>query len=84
MNDINRYSPIGILFLVAAEIIEMEDPMKELEQLGLYILTVLAGLAIHGLIIIPLLYLVITRRNPFKYLYNVLQALITALGTASR
>ncbi|ELT92594.1 hypothetical protein CAPTEDRAFT_63150, partial [Capitella teleta] len=77
------YSPIGIMFLVAAEIIEMEDPVKELEALGLYIATVMAGLAIHGLIVIPLIYLIITRKNPFKYLYHVLQALITALGTAS-
>ncbi|ELU03325.1 hypothetical protein CAPTEDRAFT_6024 [Capitella teleta] len=77
------YSPIGILFLVASEIIEMEDPVGELESLGLYIATVMTGLAIHGIIILPLMYFVIVRKNPYTYLYRTLQALLTALGTAS-
>lgn len=79
-----RYSPIGILFLIASEIIKMQDPVGELQSLGLYIATVLAGLVIHGCLVLPLLYLIILRKNPIKYLFGVLQALITALGTASR
>jgi Na+/H+-dicarboxylate symporter len=77
------YSPIGIMFLIAAEIVSMKDPIEELQALGLYMATVLAGLAIHGAIILPGIYLVIVRRNPFKYLYGLLQALLTAFGTAS-
>ena len=42
------------MFLVAAKIVEMDDPVKVLGQLGLYTGTVLAGLAIHGFIILPL------------------------------
>ena len=70
--------------MVASEIIKMKDPVGELQSLGLYIATVLAGLGIHGLIVLPLIYFVFVRKNPFVYLYGVLQAMITALGTASR
>lgn len=79
-----RYSPIGIMFLIAAEIIDMEDPIAEIEALGMYIVTVLIGLVIHGAIILPLIYLVAVRANPYRYLYGILQAMLTAFGTASR
>lgn len=79
-----RYSPIGILFLVASEIINMKDPVAELEALGLYIGTVMAGLCIHGFIILPSLYFIFVRKNPLIYIYGILQAMATALGTASR
>jgi len=82
--SIHRYSPIGIMFLIAAEIIGMEDPVGELRSLGLYMATVLAGLAIHGGVILPLIYFAIVRRNPYAYLYGTLHAMLTAFGTASR
>lgn len=75
---------MGIMFLIATEVVRMEDPVAELEALGLYMATVLTGLAIHGFIILPLLYFVVVRRNPFKYMLGMLQAMATALGTASR
>ena len=84
LSTVHRYSPVGIMFLIAAEIIKMEDPVSDLAALGLYIATVLTGLLIHGCITLPLLYLIIVRRNPLKYLYGILQALVTAFGTASR
>lgn len=77
------YSPIGVMFLVAAEIVKMKDPVEELKALGLYMVTVLAGLGIHGLIVLPLLYYVFVRKNPFLYMAGVAQALVTALGTSS-
>ncbi|CAK8685606.1 unnamed protein product [Clavelina lepadiformis] len=77
------YAPVGIIFLIAGEIMKMENPAQVLEQLGLYMATVIAGLAIHGLIVLPLIYFIVVRKNPFKYLSGVLQALFTALATSS-
>ncbi len=80
----SRYSPIGITFLIGAQIIEMGDPAKELARLMGYMLTVLLGLGIHAFVVLPILLIVLARRNPLKYVYGMLQALLTALGTSSR
>ncbi|XP_039261365.1 excitatory amino acid transporter 3-like [Styela clava] len=77
------YSPIGIIFLIAGEIMKMEDPEQTMQQLGLYIATVVSGLAIHGLIVLPLIYFIVVRKNPFTYVLGVSQALMTALATSS-
>ncbi|XP_019632550.1 PREDICTED: excitatory amino acid transporter 1-like [Branchiostoma belcheri] len=78
------YSPIGITFLIAGKIIEMYDDLSALAgALGLYTITVLVGLAIHGLIILPLLYFVFVRKNPFVFIAGLVQALLTAVGTSS-
>ncbi|XP_017878656.1 excitatory amino acid transporter 1-like [Ceratina calcarata] len=76
-------SPLGVLFLVAAKITEMQSLDQVVAQLGMYFLTVLIGLFIHGFIVLPLLYFVITRKNPYVYISNLAQALVTAFGTSS-
>lgn len=56
-------SPVGVLFLVAAKIVEMESLEQVVAQLGMYFLTVLIGLCIHGFVILPGLYFVITKKT---------------------
>lgn len=53
-------------------------------QLGMYTLSVIVGLIIHGLIVLPLLFFMVTKKNPYSFMGGLLQALITALGTSSR
>lgn len=76
-------SPVGILFLVASMIIEMEDFSVMLGQLGLYFGTVILGIFIHGFLILPAIYTIFTRKLPFRFLANMSQAYITAFATAS-
>ncbi|XP_053982237.1 excitatory amino acid transporter 1-like [Hylaeus volcanicus] len=76
-------SPVGVLFLVAAKITEMQSLDEVVAQLGMYFLTVLFGLCIHGFLILPMLYFIITKRNPYLYISNMAQALVTAFGTSS-
>ena len=66
------------------ELLKVEDFVGLVQQIGLYMVTVLLGLFIHGCITLPLLFLVLTRSNPIKLVRHTAQALLTAFGTSSR
>uniref|UniRef100_A0A8C9ZPU7 Amino acid transporter n=1 Tax=Sander lucioperca TaxID=283035 RepID=A0A8C9ZPU7_SANLU len=76
------YMPVGILFLIAAKIIEVED-WEIFKKMGLYMVTVLSGLAIHATICLPLIFFVIVRKNPYTFALGMAQALVTALMISS-
>ncbi|XP_017278502.1 excitatory amino acid transporter 2b isoform X2 [Kryptolebias marmoratus] len=77
------YSPFGIACLICGKIISIKDLEVVGRQLGMYMVTVIVGLIIHGAIFLPSIYFVITRKNPFSFFLGIFQAWITALGTAS-
>ncbi|XP_012980951.1 neutral amino acid transporter B(0) isoform X2 [Mesocricetus auratus] len=77
------YAPVGILFLVARKIVEMEDVRQVFIGLGKYILCCLLGHAIHGLLVLPLIYFIFTRKNPYRFLWGIMTPLATAFGTSS-
>merc|ERR1712213_247597 len=52
-------------------------------QLGLYFMTVLLGLFLHGFIVLPIIFTICTRQLPFRFIANMTNAFTTAFGTAS-
>ncbi|XP_043941386.1 excitatory amino acid transporter 5 isoform X2 [Protopterus annectens] len=77
------YFPFGIVFLIAGKILEMDDPSAIGKKLGFYAITVVCGLVVHGLFILPMMYFLITKKNPIVYIRGILQALLIALATSS-
>ena len=79
------YVPIGVCFIIISKLGESETGtfVQKLEALGLFAGTVAAGLLVHGYVVIPLIYFVCTRKNPYAYIKGLAQPLLTALGTAS-
>ena len=81
-----RVAPIGIFCLVTARFAEAQlegNLAGVLRQTGAYFFTVLAGLTVHALVTLPLILWIFTRRNPFRFMYQMSQALLTAFSTAS-
>ncbi|KAL7400455.1 hypothetical protein ABVT39_012561 [Epinephelus coioides] len=77
------YAPLGIMFLVAGKIVEMEDVGNLFASLGKYIACCIIGHAVHGFLVLPAIYFVITRKNPYTFLWGIFTALATAFGTSS-
>ena len=59
-------APIGVCFLVAQQLIEKSDLAEEFKKLAWYFLTVILGLTIHGFIVLPVLFTIVTRKLPFR------------------
>jgi Na+/H+-dicarboxylate symporter len=81
-----KVAPIGIFCLVAARFGEAQLEGKlllTLQQMGWYMSTVLLGLAFHSLITLPAILYFFTRRNPYQFIFQMSQALLTAFSTAS-
>ncbi|XP_054912933.1 excitatory amino acid transporter 3-like isoform X2 [Poeciliopsis prolifica] len=77
-----KYMPIGIYFLMIEHVMEIKQ-WSALIKLGKVIMVVFMGFGIHSLIVLPLVYFIFTRKNPFVVFQQVDKALINALTMAS-
>ena len=70
--------------LIGSIVAENIDSVDELVSgLGWYSLTVIVGLSIHALVILPLILKFLAKRKPLEYFANMGEALATAFTTAS-
>nr|CAB3266129.1 excitatory amino acid transporter 3-like [Phallusia mammillata] len=76
-------APVGLAFLIAPNIIKVENLEDTIEKLGIYLVTVIMGFSVHLLFSLSLIYFIIVRKNPFIFFAGMSQALLTMLGTAS-
>ncbi|MZH46716.1 MAG: dicarboxylate/amino acid:cation symporter [Nitrospinae bacterium] len=79
-------APIGVFALIASKLGAAGGGdlfLVELAKVGKYAATVVIALLIHGILVLPIILYVTTRRNPFIYFKNVTEALTTAFSTAS-
>lgn len=74
-------APVGIAALIARLL--ATTGVEVLFGVFGYALTVFLALGVHFLITLPLLFYVLTRRNPFKVLHAMAATLVTAFSTAS-
>jgi Na+/H+-dicarboxylate symporter len=81
-----KIAPLGIFCLVTARFGKAQAAGglgDELTSVGWYMVAVLTGLSVHAFITLPLILWFFTRRNPYQFMYQMGQALLTAFSTAS-
>ena len=82
-----KFAPIGILGIVTGVVADQaEDKSKLLsmvEHLGVYMLTVISGLAFHGMVTLPLILKFFAKADPFLHFKAMSLPLITAFSTSS-
>ncbi|XP_045887724.1 excitatory amino acid transporter 3-like isoform X1 [Micropterus dolomieu] len=76
------YFPLGLMFMIVSHIVEVQV-WETTYKLGKFLAVVVVGLAIHGVIVLPTLYLLLVRRNPWSVIKGVSPALLAALLTSS-
>ena len=74
-------APIGVWALVVRAI--MPVGWGAVSPLFKYVMTVIVALAVHGMVVLPLLYAIITRRSPLTYARAMNASLLTAFSTSS-
>jgi len=75
-------TPVGVL-LLAAWTVGKIGLVDLVGPLGKYMTTVLVGLLIHAFVILPLVMSLFARANPYRYMWQMKRALMTAFGTDS-
>ena len=81
-----KLAPLGIFCLVAARFgkAQMEGQFLALLKLqAYYMITVVSGLGIHAFVTLPAILWITTRRNPYRFMYQMSQAILTAYSTSS-
>lgn len=78
-------SPVGVAALFVHTLLDpkLADIPTFFESLGSYMFAVVVGLGLHGFVVLPLIYRVVTGKSPFAFLRAMVPALLTAFSTAS-
>ena len=75
-------TPVGVFSLLAWTVARIGLASFG-QAIGGYMITVTVGLAIHGFIVLPIICRVFGKCNPYKFMHQMRQAMMTALGTDS-
>ncbi len=78
-----KFTPLGIFGIVAKTVADQDDLLSLLSSMSQYMGTVIAALAIHFLITLPLLARFIGKIRPFQHMKNMATPLFTAFSTSS-
>jgi len=79
-----KFTPLGILGIVAGVVAEQTDNLVSLiNSLGLYMSAVLLGLIFHAFITLPLIIKLVAKVNPLLHAKAMSAPLLTAFSTSS-
>ena len=78
------FTPLGIFAIVSKEVAKNAGSLSNIAgSLGIYMITVLIALIVHGAVILPLLVRFLGKASPLKHFRNMSTPLLTAFSTSS-
>ncbi len=82
---IMRTAPVGVAALFIKTLLDpkLADVARYFEDLGMYMLAVVAGLGVHAMVTLPLILWLVGKRSPRAFARALSPALLTAFSTAS-
>ncbi len=78
-----RFAPFGVFGIVAYQVSQSESIVVLAQSMGLYMLAVILGLALHAFVTLPLITRFIGKTSPLKHVKAVTTPLLTAFSTSS-
>ncbi|XP_052066150.1 excitatory amino acid transporter 1-like isoform X1 [Mytilus californianus] len=74
-------TPIGVASLIMREVAGADDLQGNFMRLGIFIGTFMLGQIIALFIVLPIIYVVIVRRNPLKFFTSLAEPMLIVLAT---
>ncbi|XP_022241543.1 excitatory amino acid transporter 1-like isoform X2 [Limulus polyphemus] len=74
---------LGMFFWMCEEGLKTQSVVNIFHRLLWFVVTVFGLYVLYQLVILPFLYLLIVKKNPFPFYLNLLPVFLTALGTSS-
>ncbi len=78
-----KFTPLGILGIVARVVSEQSDLINLAQRMGIYMFVVALALLIHAVVTLPGILRLIGKANPIKHLKALSTPLLTAFSTSS-
>uniref|UniRef100_A0A0B7A5S1 Amino acid transporter n=1 Tax=Arion vulgaris TaxID=1028688 RepID=A0A0B7A5S1_9EUPU len=76
-------TPVGVASLIARALVTVDNIESAFSSMGLFMLTTSGGCLLYQCTILPIILVIMTRRNPFKFLTHVVKPWMLAFGPAT-
>lgn len=76
-------SSVGMCSIITGKLLSIGNLPDILSQLAVFVLCVTLGLAFHQLVMLPTLYFIHIRKNPFTFYLSLVDPWVTAFGVSS-
>lgn len=78
-----KFTPLGILGIVAKQVATTHNLIEVAASLGMYMVAVLLALSIHSMVTLPMIVKIVGRVKPFEHFKAMTTPLLTAFSTSS-
>jgi len=78
-----KFTPLGILGIVAKQVATTHNLIEVAASLGVYMVAVLLALSIHSMVTLPMIVKIFGRVKPFEHFKAMTTPLLTAFSTSS-